>query len=349
MEKLFTCFAAVAALVTISCSKQEVVNETTSPSVSQPKGIITKGVGEKEPSTFVYVETNDVNPLNAMDYYLSNGDTFFDYVGFFAANIHKETVQVNNGTEERPTIYLNPELCPYLCNNGSPVTTYTSAISNNGQSPILCVLGDWVGLGVSNMNSTQQYQLAYILCCIVNQCGFDGVLFDDEYSGSNTITNGSYSGVISYFRQLCPDKLIFVFDWGGTSYISSTAAGEIDYAHHGYFGYYLPYTYSNIPGMDPSRWSPISLNLGQTYTSSALSTIQTWAYNAKQSGYGQIMLYNLREKDDVNPIPVLSAIATGAGWNTPVTCLTGGGNRPQLTPVTGGCTITYDMALNCCN
>lgn len=347
MKKYFAFIAAIAALVTVSCNKQEVVTETSSTSLSQPKGIMTKGVGEKEPSVFVYVETNDVNPLNAMDYYLSNGDTFFDYIGFFAANIHKETVQVNNESEERPTLYLNPELTPYLCNNGSPVTTYTDAIRNNGQSPILCVLGDWVGLGVSNMNSTQQYQLAYILCCVVNQCGFDGVLFDDEYSGSNTIVNGSYSGVITYFRQLCPDKLIFVFDWGGTSSISSTAAGEIDYAHHGYFNYYVPYTYSNISGMDVARWSPISLLLGQTYNNSALSTIQTWAGNAANAGYGQIMLFNLRSRCDVDPLPVLNKIAAGAGWPTPVTCTDG--CRSPLTPITGGYTITYDMALNCCN
>lgn len=343
MRKFCAFFAACAALVAFSCSKAESVSETSDDVLVQHENLVTKAVGDKEPTVFVYVETNDVNPLNAMDYWLSNGLNLFDYVGFFAANIHKETVESN---EVRPTLYFNPELTPYLCNNGSPVTTYTDAIRNNGQSPILCVLGDWVGLGLSNMSDTQAYQFAYILCCVVNQCGFDGVLFDDEYSGTNTIVNDSYSKIILYFRQLCPDKLIFVFDWGGTEYISSTAASEIDYAHHGYFGYYLPYTYSDITGMDTSRWSPISLNLGQTYSSTALSTIQTWAYNAKQSGYGQIMLYNLREKNDVDPLPVLNAIATGAGWSTPVTC--SNGNRSQLSPVSGGCTITYDMALNCC-
>lgn len=340
MKKLFLIFAAVAALAFYSCSKEQEVfkaNDSVSPKTTT---VITKGVGDREPSTFVYVETNDVNPLNAMDYWLDDGTTYFDYVGFFAANIHKEDV----GDEVRPTLYLNPELTPYLCNNGSPVTAYTDSLRNNGQSPILCVLGDWVGLGLSNMNSTQQYQFAYILCCVVNQCGFDGVLFDDEYSGTNAIVSGSYSGIISYFKQLCPDKLVFVFDWGGTSYISSTAAGEIDFAHHGYFGYYVPYYYSNITGMDASRWSPISLELSTAYSS---STIQSQAANAVSGGYGQIMFFNLRTINDVNPIPTLTYIANGAGWETPVTCT--GGNRTQPSAVTGGCTITYEMALNCCN
>lgn len=341
MKKYYAFIAAMAALVTFSCNKLEVVNETSSPSASQPKGIMTKGVDEKEPSVFVYVETNDVNPLNAMDYCFSNNDTFFDYVGFFAANIH--TTTVNNVIQ--PTLYLNPELCPYLCDNGSPVTTYTDSLHAKNQEAILCVLGDWANFGLSTMNATQAYQFAYILCCVVTQCGFDGVLFDDEYSGTNTIVTDSYSNIIIYFKQLCPDKKVFVFDWGGTSYISSTAAALIDYVHHGYFGYYLSNAYSNIPGIGVDRWSPISLLLGQTYTS-ALSTIQTWAGNAANAGYGQIMLYNLREKNDVDPLPVLNAIAAGAGWSTPVTC--SNGNRSQLSPVSGGCTITYDMALNCC-
>lgn len=343
MRKYFVFLAAVAALTTISCNKYEIVTVSSETEDSMATNLVTKAIGDKTPTTFVYVETNDVNPLNAMNYWLSDDTPFFDYVCFFSSNIHKETV--NN--EVRPTLYLNPELCPYICDNGSPVTTYTTALHQNGQEAILAVLGDWQGIGLSNMSTTQQSQFAYILCCVVTQCGFDGVLFDDEYSGTNTIVSGSFSGIIDYFKQLCPNKKVFVFDWGGTSNISSTAAAKINYAHHGYFGYYVPYTYSNITGMTAARWSPISLQLGQTYSTTELSTIQTWAYNAKQSGYGQIMLYNLRENNDVDPLPVLNAIATGAGWNTPV--VFDGSDYPQPDPVTGGCTITYDMALNCCS
>lgn len=343
MKKYFAFFAAIAALVTFSCNKNEVVTETSSPSLSDAPGIMTKGVGEKDPSVFVYVETNDVNPLNAMDYYLSNGDTFFDYVGFFAANIHT----TNIGGVTQPTLYFNPELTPYVCNNGSPVTTYTDALHEQNQEAILCILGDWANFGLSTMNATQAYQFAYILCCVVTQCGFDGVLFDDEYSGTNTIVANSYNNIITNFKALCPDKKVFVFDWGGSNYISSTVAGLIDYVHHGYFGYYLGKNYCRFSGITDDQWSPISLLLGNTYSSSALNTIAGWGSDIIDDGYGQAMFFNLRKKNDVDPLPVLNAIATGAGWdNTPVICT--GGNRAQLTPVTGGCTITYDMALNCC-
>lgn len=344
MKKFFVLFAVLTAGMTISCNKAEIafvekesVNEPTS-------SIMTKAVGEKEPTTFVYVETNDVNPLNALDYYLNDGGTFFDYVCMFAANVHKTTT-VNN--EVQPTLYLNPELCPYLCDNGSPITTYTEPFHDQDQRVILGVLNDWQNFGLSTMNTTQQQQFAYILCCVVTQCGFDGVLFDDEYSGTNTIVSGSYSGIIDWFKYYCPDKEVFVFDWGGTNYISSTAASKIDYAHHGYFPNYLSYSYSNITGMNAARWSPISINIGQTYNNTYLNYFQSWAANAANNNYGQIMFFNLRSRCDVDPLPVLNKIAAGAGWDTPVTST--GGCRAPLSAVTGGCTITYDMALNCCN
>lgn len=345
MKKFCTLFAVCAALVAFSCSKAESVPETSDGTLIKHESLVTKALGDKDPSTFVYVETNDVNPLNAMDYYTSLGEPFFDCIGFFAANVHKETVENN---VVRPTLYLNPELTPYLCNNGSPVTTYTDAIHNNDQLAILCILNDWKNFGLSTMTDTQAYQFAYILCCVVTQCGFDGVLFDDEYSGTDTIVPDSYSKIIIYFKQLCPDKMVFVFDWGGTSAISSSAAALIDYVHHGYFGYYLSTYYCHITGIGANRWSPISLEMGQTYGTSALSTIQTRAGNALNAGYGQAMFYNLRTRNDVDPLPVLEAFAEGAGWDTPIDCITGGGNRPQPSPVTDGCTITYDMALNCC-
>lgn len=345
MKKIFALSATIAALMAISCNKTEIARESPDSVYVQPDKVATKAIGDKLPTTFVYVETNDVNPLNAMDYYTDSGAPWFDFIGFFAANIH--TTTVNNVLQ--PTLYLNPELCPYICDNGSPVTTYTNAIHQNNQEAILCILGDWANFGISTMNDTQAYQFAYILCCVVTKCGFDGVLFDDEYSGTNTIVTDSYNRIISYFKQLCPTKKVFVFDWGGSNYISSTVAGQIDYVHHGYFGYYLPKSYCRFSGITDEQWSPISLLLGNTYTNNQLAIIEGWGSDVVEDGYGQAMFFNLRTRNDVDPLPVLEAFAEGAGWDTPIYCVTGGGNRTQLSPVDGGCTITYEMALNCCN
>ena len=121
MKKYYAFIAAITALMAFSCNKTEIVQESYDSNLVHSNKVLTKAIGDKEPSTFVYVETNDVNPLNAMDYYTDSGIPFFDYIGFFAANIHF------NSSNSQPTLYLNPELTPYLCNNGSPVTTYTEA------------------------------------------------------------------------------------------------------------------------------------------------------------------------------------------------------------------------------
>lgn len=332
--------AALAALTLSSCNKAEnraMIEDAVAPHYAT----LTKGMYEKTPQTLVYVETNDVNPLNAGDYFLPDSTTFFDYVCFFAANIHSTTV----GSSVQPTLYFNPELTPYVCNNGSPNTAYIDALHEKNQGVLLGILGDWVGLGLANMNTTQQTQFATILAYVITQCGFDGVVFDDEYSGSNTVVSDSYSNIILQLRALLPDVKIFVFDWGATDSISSTAAAEIDFADHGYFGYYLPYTYSDITGMTVDRWSPISLKLELSYSNSALSTIQTWAANAANAGYGEIQTFNLRSRCDVDPLPVLTAIARGAGWIVApdeVTCTNG--CRAQAAAVPGGCTVTYAMA-----
>ena len=113
MKSIFRFAASVVALASIfACNKisEPQMNEE---SASLPP--ITKAIGDKTPVMAVYVETNDVNPLNAGDYYFTdNGKKFIDIVELFAANIHKETV---NG-QVRPTLYLNDKLTNVLENGG---------------------------------------------------------------------------------------------------------------------------------------------------------------------------------------------------------------------------------------
>lgn len=327
----------VATTLVFSCNKMEnttVKNEVKSPS---SKTLVTKAAGDKTPSILCYIETNDVNPLNAGCCRMPDGSPFIDYVVLFASNIHKETV--NNVV--RPTLYYNDKLTPIM---QSP-STYIEPLQDDGQLVLLGVLGDWKGIGLSNMTTTQAQQFATILAYAVGESGLDGVSFDDEYSGSNTTNSYSFSTIISTYRQLRPNDIIHVFDWGGTNTISSSAAGAIDFAGHGYFGYtsyyYLPYYYSNIAGMDVDRWSPISLNLGNTYNSNALSQISSRAADAGDDGYGQILLFNMRTCSERCHRPVMQAIADSLDWGT-LYC--NELNYSQPSPVTGGYTITYDMA-----
>ena len=193
------------------------------------------------------------------------------------------------------------------------------------------------------MNDTQTMQIARILSYAVDKYGLDGICFGDEYAGVNTVVSGSYSSIILKIRELQPNVIITVFDWGATSSISSAAAAEIDYVYHGYYSYYLTHSYSNVTGITAERWSPISIMLGNSYSSFMLSTIQTRSSAAFNPGNGAIMHFNLRRSSDVDPLPVLQAIADGAGWGT-VTRIDGDRDRDSgFVPY--GFTITYDDAL----
>ncbi len=108
----------------------------------------------------VYVETSDVNPLNAGDYTMSDGSTFIDIVELFASNIHKD----GNGD---PTLYFNDKLTNVLENGGS--ATYVSPIQEKGIKVLLTVLGDWQGIGVANMTDAQSTKFATILVYAVKR------------------------------------------------------------------------------------------------------------------------------------------------------------------------------------
>ncbi len=330
MKKLFSFAAIVAATcVAFSCNRIE----TPQMEASQTLPVVTKAFGEKTPIVAVYVETNDVNPLNAGDYEM-NGSSFIDIVELFAANIHKETV----GGQVRPTLYLNDKLTNVLENGGA--ATYVQPLQNMGIKVLLTVLGDWQHIGVANMDDTQSTQFAKILAYAVNKYGLDGIGFDDEYADyQGSLVSDSYSKIITKLHALLPaDKIITVFDWGNTYRINSAASACIDYAYHGEFGRYS--TNSNITGMTAAKWSPVSFNLGN-YNSP--STAQTYAANALNGSYGAMMCFNLRTRNDKDPLPVFQGLANGAYYGTTVTC--SNGNRPRTAgSVYGGYTINYAMA-----
>ena len=90
MKKTFKLMAALVmgAGMMFSCQQAE---EPTMDKAQEPV-VKTRAYGDKTPTVTIYVETNDVNPLNAGDYKLPNGKPYADIVEFFASNIHKRTV-----------------------------------------------------------------------------------------------------------------------------------------------------------------------------------------------------------------------------------------------------------------
>ena len=235
--KLFATLAASAAMM-ISCQQAE---EPTMDKAQEPV-VKTRAYGDKTPKVTIYVETNDVNPLNAGDYKLPNGKPYADIVEFFASNIHKETV---NGVV-RPTLYLNDKMTNLLENGG--YLTYVKPLQDMGIKVLLTVLGDWQNIGVTSMNDTQADQFATILAYAVQKYGLEGIGFDNEYDGSPTTVSGSWGNIITKLRAKMPaDKLITVFQWGnyGSSQINATAGAKIDYVYAN-FGYS---TYIGVAGV----------------------------------------------------------------------------------------------------
>ena len=332
MKKTFKLMAALVmgAGMMFSCQQAE---EPTMDKAQEPV-VKTRAYGDKTPTVTIYVETNDVNPLNAGDYKLPNGKPYADIVEFFASNIHKRTV---NGVVE-PTLYLNDKMTNLLENGGA--ATYVQGLQAKGIKVVLTVLGDWQGIGVANMNDTQTTQFAKILAHAVEKYGLDGIGFDDEYSNySSSLINGSFGSIITKLRNLMPaGKLITVFQWGnyGSSQINAAAGAQINHAYAD-FGYN---TYIGISGVTKDRFAPLSINLGSI--AGNVSYYGDRAYDLTEAGYGGIMHFNLRTRTDSDPLSLFNSIADGA-WEETVTCENG--NRPQdWTFVSSGYTITYDEA-----
>ena len=334
MKNTFILMAALVmgAGITVSCKQ---VEEPTMDKAQEPV-VKTRAYGDKTPTVTIYVETNDVNPLNAGDYKLPNGKPYADIVEFLASNIHKRTV---NGVVE-PTLYLNDKMTNLLENGGA--ATYVQGLQAKGIKVVLTVLGDWQGIGVANMNDTQTTQFAKILAHAVEKYGLDGIGFDDEYSNySSSLISGSFGSIITKLRNLMPaGKLITVFQYGnvGSSQINATAGAQIDHAYSNFSAYN---TYISIAGVTKDRYAPMSINLGSI--AGNVSYYGDKAYDLAEAGYGSIMHFNLRTRSQADPLPLFKAIADGAWGETNVTC--DNGNRSQdWTFVPSGYEITMDEA-----
>lgn len=304
-----------------------------------------RAYGDKTPKIAVYVETNDVNPLNAGDYYYgpaANNVMLIDMLELFASNIHKETV----GGQTRPTLYLNDKLTRILePDPANPTTTgyhkYVKPLRDKGIKVLLSVLGDWQGIGVGNMNSTQTTQFAAILAYVVDKYGLDGLGFDDEYSDYGGTTNTtSYSEILTKVHALMPsDKIITLFEIGNITSLTTAAKGCLDYSYHAGYGAWKNDSDISIPR---AQFSPISINLGSAFDTTVASD---WAADAADNGYGAMMCFNIRTANDRDPLPVFNAFADGA-WGATATRPAGAGNRSRDQDVIQtGFTITYDDTL----
>lgn len=198
-----TLFAASALLMT-SCQQAEepIANDPT-----DQAGPMTRAATLGNFYRVVYVEVNDVNPLNAGEYLLSDGTPFFTHVILFASNIRGDASgNVHN--------YNNPNNAAILANP----STYIAPLQAKGIKVIMGNLGDHTGAGFANLTAAQIGTYTDDLVAYDNIV--DGYDFDDEWAEYGT-RGYPYANSTSYSNMIIAlagktNKSISVFDWGNT-------------------------------------------------------------------------------------------------------------------------------------
>lgn len=281
MKKILTVsITLIMVLLATSCSNNEDMTE-----ISQDAQVdnTTRSVDTKTPKLTIYVETNDINPLNMGEYKFAGTDEeVVDHVILFASNIR--------GTVSTVQLYHNPNQSHILAN----VNTLVRPLQDKGIKVLLGLLGDHTGVGFANLTSSQIDSFAQQLANCVNTYGLDGVDFDDEYaeygriSGTPSPSGTNYSLLIQALREKMPNKLITAFRYGYATGFNQTALTALDYMWPDFgTGWSAPTGFSN------SKWA--SMSIQYTYGIPSARQIQAAAQNYRD--HGAIMMFNVRDYD----------------------------------------------------
>lgn len=160
-------------------------------------GNITFTAGEAEPVTIevsqearaipaertikqvLYIEVNNCNPLNILEYNLLDGTPFFDAVILFAANINY------NSEEDRVYLHNNPNVQALLDNSD----TFIQPLREKGIKVYLGLLGNHDASGLAQLSDWGAQQWAQEVAEVCYTYGLDGVNLDDEYSKEPDLSN----------------------------------------------------------------------------------------------------------------------------------------------------------------
>jgi hypothetical protein len=266
-------------------------NDTvTNDPASNETEVSTRAVGVKTPKFTVYIETNDINPLNAGEYYFCNSsprEEVVDHVILFASNIR--------GNATSAWLHHNQNQT-YILNN---VSTLVQPLQSKGIKVLLGLLGDHTGVGFANLNAAMLESFAQQVATCVNTYGLDGVDLDDEYARYDLAPAGLPSpsavilgNLVTRLRELMPNKLITAFSFGNyIPYMGATVFNSLDYMHPNYGCNPTPPS-----GLPNSKWAKLSVHIqSQSSTNPTCSTMGVCANN--YTGYGEVMMFNLREWD----------------------------------------------------
>ncbi len=167
---------------------------------------------EGEKKIIAWIEVNNTNPLNMLQFETEDGRLITDYVVLFAYNINynKETGEVY--------VFANPQ-CQYILDHYDEVV---KPLRERGIKVIISILGNHDESGLAQLSDLGCRQFASKVAAIVNGYGFDGVNYDDEYSNAPDLSNPLFAsrstnrGDRLYFetKKLLPDKEMVSYQFG---------------------------------------------------------------------------------------------------------------------------------------
>lgn len=160
-------------------------------------------------------EINDCNPLNALEYKLSDGSNFFDAVVLFSGNMGWDedagAVRFNARTGE-PIINGN---IAALVNEWK---TYIKPLRDAGMKVYMGLMPHWTEASITKLSNNGCKWFAEEMAQIVKDCQLDGVFLDEEYTVQGNpekhpewFADPDESG--SYFAYQMNKEMDKVCDW----------------------------------------------------------------------------------------------------------------------------------------
>lgn len=167
---------------------------------------------EGEKKIISWIEVNNTNPLNMLQFETEDGRLLMDYVVLFAYNI--------NYDKEKGEIYVfaNPQ-CQYILDHYDELV---KPLRERGIKVIVSILGNHDESGLAQLSDLGCRDFASKVAALVNGYGFDGINYDDEYSKGPDLSNPLFAyhstdrGNRLYFetKKLLPDKEMVSYQYG---------------------------------------------------------------------------------------------------------------------------------------
>ena len=174
------------------------------------QSVVERKEGEKK--IIAWIEVNNTNPLNMLQFETEDGRLLTDYVVLFAYNI--------NYNKEKGEVYVfaNPQ-CQYILDHYDEVIR---PLRERGIKVIISILGNHDESGLAQLSDLGCRQFASKVAALVKGYGFDGINYDDEYSNAPDLYNPLFAsksqerGNRLYFetKKLLPDKEMVSYQCG---------------------------------------------------------------------------------------------------------------------------------------